>query len=191
MKQCNLTKGLVVFLTIMITLFCGVMPSAWADGCDDCEGEDFEGCYGFWHEGKMITPLSSGEEVSTASVGVLHFGETNCYGIGEITGHETVSVGPPASLFPTFYAEIIGTYTVNSDCTGTAVLCTTPVPLEPPILIPTQSVIAFVITSKGKEIQVVTTKMNASCLAPGVLEGLVSGNITPINIVGTIKNCDD
>ena len=189
MKQCDLTKGFVVFLTIMITLFCGLMPGAWADevsDCNICGDEKFEGCYGFSHYGKMITPQSSGNQVPMASVGFIYSD-----GNGNLTGYETVSLGPPVSILPTFSANITGTYEVNPDCTGTAWICATPD--IPNMTLPgTQSVIAFVITSNRKEIQIVTTKMDTSCLPLlDPLNPLVIGDITPINIVGTFESYDD
>ncbi len=185
MKQCNLTKGIVVFLTIMITLFCGVMPSSGAQpgdvpNCDYCcEGLNVEGCYGMSHEGMMITPNTGPKPVPMASVGVLCLVEdTENPGTGFITGHEMVSCGNIS-----FPAEISGTYEVYDDCTGTAWVCVT----QEGMTVGIESEIAFVI-SKGEEIQMVTTKMNTPCIT---LKNLPQGNIVPINIVGTAKICDD
>ena len=166
MKQCNLTKGLVVFLTIMITLFCGVMPSAWA-GCDYCDDQEFTGCYGFSDDGTMLmrivdrdgnpvddkygNPVFTKVPKAMTSVGVfclLDDGEKD--GMGTITGHEVMNFGG----LP-FNAELKGRYEVESDCTGTAWICVTPEG-APAI----ESEVSFVITGRNfDEIQMVTTKM--------------------------------
>jgi len=189
MKQCNLTKGLVVFLTIMITLFCGLMPSAWADGtppsCDCCESQKFdeEGCYGFSHDGMMMMMVDGKlSKLSTpmASVGVLHLGglyldETNNIWIGDITGNEMVQFGTDA-----FPAMLSGTYTVNPDCTGTAFICATPT-IPDGNNMGIRSEISFVII--GDEIQMVTTKMT-HCISN--VDTMVGAAI-PLNIVGIAK----
>ena len=179
MKQCDLTKGFVVFLTIMITLFCGVMPSSWADECNDCEKKQFEGCYGFSHDGMMITPATGPQPVPMASVGVFYLDEMENDGIGILSGDEMVNFG--GTSFP---ARISGTYTVKADCTGTAWICATQVGSEEGI----ESEIAFVITSKGEGLQMVTTKMWTPCTNNTPPE---TGNVVPINIVGTAKICDN
>ena len=174
MKQCNLTKGLVFFLTIMITLFCGLMPGAWAgDNCDYCEDQKFKGCYGFSHDGMMITPDTGPLPVPMASVGVFYLD-----GKGNLTGHEMVNFG--GTSFP---AEISGDYTVYPDCTGTATICA--IPYGSPFGI--ESTISFVITGKGEELQMLTTIMTP-CGTIDTIE-----NYVPINIVGTAKkqSCDD
>ena len=189
MKQCDLTKGLVVFLTIMITLFCGVMPSSGAQpgdvpNCDYCcEGLNVEGCYGMSHEGMMITPNTGPKPVPMASVGVLCLVEdTENPGTGSITGHEMVSCGNIS-----FPAEISGTYEVSDDCTGTALMCVNPSSLYP---IPSMwSEIAFVLTSNGEEIQIVTTRITTPCVEEPLLPGEM-GNVVAINITGTLKKQD-
>ena len=185
MKQCDLTKGLVFFLTIMITLFCGLMPGAWAEGisdCDDCKDMELEGCYGFSDNGKLIMPdpTNPTESItaSMASVGLLCLEEN-----GNITGFETTSLGPD---FPDYFpapvlGEILyGHYEVDPDCRGTATIC----------IVNSQgggieSTISFVITDKGKEIQMVTTNMEPCGNTPAAWV------YRPINIVGTLKICDD
>ena len=174
MKQRNLTKGLVVFLTIMITLFCGVMPSAWAtNGCNYCDNvEEFEGCYGFSHDGRMMELHQvSGQQMPPskpmASVGVF-------YAVDEIiSGHEMVMFGDES-----FPADLSGTYEVNSDCTGTLWICATPEGMAEGIM----SEISFVIS--GDEIQMVTTKMTY-CLYGSVPTDI--GAAIPLNIVGFAK----
>ena len=178
MKQCDLTKGFVVFLTIIITLFCGVMPSSWAGdsaNCDYCKNQKFEGCYGFSHDGMMITPDTGPLPVPMASVGVFYLD-----GKGNLTGHEMVNFG--GESFPaTINGNIIE---MLSDCTGTVTICATPENGDTGGI---ESEISFVIT--GDEIQMLTTKMthcvnNENSGVPAAIA---------LNIVGTAKkqNCDD
>ena len=175
MKQCNLTKGLVIFLTVMITFFCGVVvvPGSWAEdtpSCDCCEGQEFKDCYGFSHDGMMMMMVDGKPgklPTPMASVGVLHLDEN-----GGLSGHETVQCGTT-----TFPANISGTYTVNADCTGTASICATPQGITQGMW----SDISFVIT--GDEIQMVTTKMT-HCV------NNVNTNVDaaiPFNIIGIAK----
>ena len=181
MKQCDLTKGLVVFLTIMITFFCGVMPSSWAEDsvefeCDCCKHQKFKGCYGFLHDGMMMMMVNgqpSAPQIPMASVGVFYLD-----GKGNLTGHEMVNLGGIS-----FYAKINGTYTVNHDCTGTAWICATPENNGSII----ESEISFVVTGRNlDELQMVTTKMT-SCDDSSVVVAI------PLNIVGIAKKqgCDD
>ena len=195
MKQCDLTKGLVVFLTIMITLFCGVIPSSWAGdsaNCDYCENQKFEGCYGFSLSGIMLvqevddkgivfdkqgSPVFS--DVPMASLGVFYLDGN------KITGRETARYGTI-----TFDAKFEGTYEVAGDCMGTVTICAIPIISEgdnnsnPP---PLSSTISFVITSE-EELQMVTTSMKpcggdvSSTTLP-----LPVPIIEPINIVGIAK----
>jgi hypothetical protein len=192
MKQCDLTKGFVVFLTIMITLFCGVMPSSWAEDCvvsecDYCDSQNFEGCYGFSHSGIMLMqnvdingPVfdNKGNPVITetpmASGGLLCLTDD-----GKLTGHEMVQFGTDS-----FHAMISGSYTVCPDCTGTATICAIPDGSPSGI----ESTIFFVITSEGKEIQMVTTDMVPCVSVPTSVSAASSVPIIePINIVGIAK----
>ena len=212
MKQCNLTKGLVVFLTIMITLFCGVMPSSGAQpgdvsDCDDCKNRNFEGCYGFSHTGDYIItvpenfppatpPTLIDLQVTMVSNGVYHLD-----GNRGLTGEETVRLVFPLpsplnyEYPPSFFtAQIIGTYDVNENCSGTASVCVTPdyPPLIPGVpVLGLQSEISFVIGSNGEEIIMTTVKMNTPCRNPLLPDEM--GNVVPINIVGPVKklSCDD
>ena len=188
MKQCDLTKGLVVFLTIMFTLFCGVMSSSWA-GSDFCDDQEFDGCYGFSHSGIMLMqnvdnngPVfdNKGNPVITeapmSSVGVF------CLDVdGNLTGREIVRYGTI-----TFPATISGEYEVCSDCTGTAWICAIPDGSPSGI----ESTISFVVTTEREELQMVTTDM-VPCVSP-VLSVSASSTppapiIEPINIVGIAK----
>lgn len=196
MKQCNLTKGLVVFLTIMITLFCGVMPSSGTEDCVEsecnyCDSQKFEGCYGFSHSGIMLVQnVDSNNEPVFDNKGNPVFTEAPMASVGvfyldgkDLTGHEMVRFGTD-----TFHATISGTYTMCPDCTGTARICA----IRDDSFSGIQSTISFVITSDGKELQMVTTGMEP-CLMPSSPVPSVSTSspplpiIEPINIVGIAK----
>ena len=197
MKQCNLTKGFVVFLTIMITLFCGFMPSAWADDVSDCNccsnPQKIVGCYGFSHDGGMQmrsvdkdgnpvfdkdgNPVFTELPIPMASVGVLHLDGVN------LTGHEMVQFGTD-----TFPAVLIGTYTLNpdnNDCTGTASVCAiSTIPEGNNMGI--WSEISFVIT--GDDIQMVTTKMTHCFIdESNQVVNTYNDAAIPLNIVGIAK----
>ena len=195
MKQCNLTKGFVVFLTITITLFCGVMPSSWA-GSDYCDDLNLQGYYGFSHDGMMLmriidkdgnpvidkhgAPVYAKLPTPMASVGVLKFdasidGSKDGSIVGSIDGHEMVQFG--TDIFP---ATLSGTIRVKSDCTGTAWICATPTIPEGNIM-GIRSEISFVIT--GDEIQMLTIKMT-HCVNN---EDTGVDAATPLNIVGNAK----
>jgi len=174
MKKSDLTKGFVVFFTLMITFFCGLMPSAWA-GCDCCDDQEFAGCYGFSHEGMMmmVNGKPSKLPIPMASVGVFYLEEMGEDGIGKLSGDEMVNFGGIS-----FSAKISGTYRVNPDCTGTAWICAAD-PIDPYGAI--ESEISFVITGCNfDEIQMVTNKMT-SCYDSNVVVA------TPLNIVGIAK----
>ena len=178
MKQCDLTKGLVVFLTIMITLFCGLIPGSWAIDddvfkCNVCANQSFKGCYGFSVSGAILLPQESETPVPVANVGVFYLD-----GKGNLTGHEVMNFGGTP-----FYEEISGTYTVNPDCTGTAKIGSPLFTSEgdnnfnlPPLV----STIFFVVNSEGKELQMMTIIMEP-------IGSSYTGDILPINLVGIAK----
>ena len=189
MKQCNLTKGLVVFLTIMFTLFCGVMPGAWAEEeaddvlkCNSCEGQIFKGCYGFSHKGMMDmlvvdaggNPVvdDDGNPVFTGPIPMASAGIFCLDGMEKLIGREMVNLG--GTSFP---AKIIGRYRVNPDCTGRALICATPINGGPAI----KSEIVFVIAGPDfEELQMLTTEMT-SCDANNLVVA------KPIGILGIAK----
>lgn len=148
MKRCDLTKSLGVFLAIMITLFCGLIPNLWASDdaaeCYCCTNQSLKGCYGFSESGTMLINSVS---VTMTSVGFLHSD-----GNGNLTGHETVNLGGDS-----FTGEIEGTYEVNPDCTGTMTVCSYTKDSDFPSL---EIEISFVITGYGQEeVRTLTTDM--------------------------------
>ena len=111
MKQCDLTKGLVFFLTIIITLCCGLIPSSWA-GDVVCTNKSLKGFYGFSEKGQMELP--DGEVVSYGSVGFF-----NADGKEKISGEETLRLGNE-----TIKADFAGWYEFDENCRGTAYIWT-------------------------------------------------------------------
>ena len=111
MKRCDLTKGLVFFLTIIITLCCGLIPSSWAEDVV-CTNKSLKGLYGFSEKGQM--ELQGEGVVSYGSVGVFI-----ADGKGNISGEETLRLGDQ-----TIGAEFEGRYDFNENCMGTAYITT-------------------------------------------------------------------
>ena len=111
MKRCDLTKGLVFFLSIIITLCCGLIPSSWA-GDVVCTNKSLKGLYGFSEKGQM--ELQDEEVVSYGSVGVF-----NADGKGNISGEETLRLGEY-----TIEATFQGEYEFDENCRGTAYITT-------------------------------------------------------------------
>ena len=137
MKRCDLTKGLVFFLTIIITLCCGVIPSSWADHDDDvvCTNESLHGTYGFSQSGTVLVPTKKGpEEHSFYCVGIF-----KANGQGGIEGVETITAGGDDKI--TFESNFEGTYEIGSDCRGIVyVMAETPIegvlmPIETSVVI--------------------------------------------------------
>lgn len=149
MKRCDLTKGLVFFLTIIITLCCGLIPSSWAEdnAVCGCTNKSLKGFYGFSQSGSMIVPWHS-EPVLVGSVGYFI-----ANGKGIISGgRETLRIGSHTINV----AELEGTYMVNDDCMATAWITadkdtTEEVNME----------ISLVITGRGgEEVHLLTTSID-------------------------------
>ena len=164
MKQCNLTKGFVVFLTITITFFFGLMPSAWANGEPSCAQSDFQGFFAFTESGTVRMVMGGG--VITSLLPIASAGWIDMQWIddntGTISGIETVNLGGVP-----FQASIDGTLNLLSDndncnCTGTAIVTVTPDPIHP-LFPPVNTTFSFVLTNDGKlsEIRTLTTQMTA------------------------------
>ena len=172
MKQCNLTKGLVVFLTITITFFFGLMPSAWANGEPSCAQSDFQGFFAFTESGTVRMVMGGGVITSLlpiASAGWIDV-QWNGADTGTISGIEMVNMGGVP-----FQAGIAGTFDTSSDgdnsnCTGIATVTVTPTPIHP-LFPPVYTTFSFVINSNGKqsEIRTLTTEMIPTAFpAPGL-----------------------
>ncbi len=134
-------------------IVCGLLASgapamAESDSLLHCSNRTLFGDYGnFNSEGVLIGTPGLPQEAQFRSIGVYHFN-----GNGNFTGVEhTVINGTPLELDWTANS---GTYSVNSNCTGTMVLNTpnSPVPLS----------LFFVLVKQGKELH---TVLNASAIA--------------------------
>ena len=183
MKQCDLTKGLVVFLTIMITLFCGVMPSSWADGTPSCDQNDFQGFFAFAESGTVQMVMSKKTSLlPIASIGSLdmHWDENsdNQYGAGIITGTETINLG---GVF--FNASIEGEFVMSSNCTGTATIAVIPTYPESVPFPPVETVFSFVFSGNGKQSEIRTLITQMIPITPEEVE-LV---FVPLAITGIAK----
>lgn len=107
MKRCDLTKGLVFFLTIIITLCCGLIPSSWA-GDAVCTNKSLKGYYGFSESGEMKVIA---EVKSYTSIGFFC-----ANGKGNICGEETLQLGYDETIEAVFE----GTYEIYENCRGKA-----------------------------------------------------------------------
>jgi hypothetical protein len=110
------------------------------DVAKGCSNRTLRGDYGFLAQGVLIGIPGLPTEVQFRSVGVAHFD-----GKGNLTWQEhTVENGRP--LNPD-WVQASGTYAVNPNCTGAAVVNTpnSPFPLT----------LSFVVVKEGREIQMV------------------------------------
>lgn len=117
-------------LVMCCSLF--LAPSA---GAASCSNITLQGAYGYHAEG-ALSPAPN-LSLTFRSVGMAHFD-----GDGHVTWVEHTVIGG-VSLSPGFTAAS-GTYTVNSNCTGIAVINTpnSPVPLR----------LSFVVVNDGKQV---------------------------------------
>lgn len=127
---------------ILATIVCGLLASgtsALAQSNDgQCSNQTLFGDYGFAADGVLLpTPAVS---LEFRSVGMAHFN-----GKGNLTWVEHTVIG--GTLLEPGWTDASGSYTVNANCTGTAVVNTpnSPVPLN----------LAFVVVRHGKEVHTV------------------------------------
>ncbi len=97
-KMARTTLGIIFFATLV-----ALAPAVQAHGCSM---SDVAGNYGYTSSGTIVTPPVG----VFATVGHVTFSPT-----GTLSGAQTTSI---AGNF--FDETVSGTYTVNSDCTGTA-----------------------------------------------------------------------
>lgn len=105
-----------------------------------CTNRTLRGDYGFVAQGVLIGIPGLPPEVQFRSVGVAHFD-----GKGNLTWQEhTVENGRPLN---SHWVQASGTYVVNPNCTGTAVINTpnSPFPLN----------LVLVVVKEGREIQTI------------------------------------
>ena len=107
------------------TIVCGslALGASMAQASGHCSNRTIDGDYGFSAEGVLLP--APGVTLQFRSTGVAHFD-----GKGNVTWVEHTVINGQ-SLQPGFIAAS-GTYTVNPDCTGTAMVNTpnSPVPLN-------------------------------------------------------------
>ena len=144
MKQCDLTKGLVFFLTIIIILCCGLIPSSWAEDDDGDYNKIFKGKYTYSQAGS----------IQVAGTVKLPFGAIGSFitnGKGKIyCGRETVRLGGN-----TIIAIFDGTYELDENCMGTATIEVEANDHPSPLIME----MALAITKDGKEVHLLTTKI--------------------------------
>jgi hypothetical protein len=140
-------------LATHLIIICGLLVSGASataqsdDGHCACTNRTLSGDYGDAAEGVLIGTPGLPQEAQFRSVGMYHFD-----GKGNITGLEhTVINGMPLDVDWTANS---GTYSVNSNCTGTMVLNTpnSPIPLN----------LFVVVVREGREFH---TVLNASAIA--------------------------
>jgi len=121
---------------------CGLLASgasAMAQSDDgQCSSHTLFGDYGFAAEGVLLP--APGVSLTFRSVGMAHFD-----GKGNLTWVEHTVIN--GTLLQPVWTEAIGSYSVNPNCTGTAVVNTpnSPVPLN----------LSFVVVRQGKEVHTV------------------------------------
>jgi hypothetical protein len=99
--------------------------SAFAD--DTCSTKTFQGAYGFTLTGSFLPALTVGEFGFGGGEGAVPIQGIQLItsdGKGNLTDKESVSLGgePLAATAANPFSNHYGTYTVESDCTGTAFL---------------------------------------------------------------------
>jgi hypothetical protein len=123
-------------------LVCGLLFTLSSVRADDedtkCTNRTLRGDYGFTAEGVLIGTPGLPVQAPFRSVGLAHFD-----GKGNLTWLEHTVVN--GTLLEADWTAASGTYSVNANCTGTAVVNTpnSPVPLK----------LAFVVVKEGKEVR--------------------------------------
>lgn len=128
-----------------LMVLCGMLVcciSAVADSSDDvhCSDRTISGDYGWTAQGLVSTAPQAPPQGTFSAVGTAHFD-----GRGNIAWLEHTVVN--GTVLGAYWTSATGTYTVNANCTGTAVVFTpnSPVPVN----------LAFVVVKRGKEIRTV------------------------------------
>ena len=132
-----------VLLMVAIALMLGGNALADNNGVGDgkCSNQTFFGDYGFTVNGTINPP---GTTIYISGVQMIH-----ADGKGNLVDTEAIVIDgvPLVDAPPSYFSEHIGTYTVNSNCTGLAFL--TNVPFGGVNFI----TLSFVVDKKGKQIR--------------------------------------
>jgi hypothetical protein len=114
--------------------------TAWSDSDDYCSDRTLHGEYGWAAQGLASPGPQLPPQAPFSAVGVAHFD-----GRGNLSWLEHTIIN--GEVQGSDWTKATGTYTVNSNCTGTAIVSTpnSPVPLN----------IALVVIREGKEIRTV------------------------------------
>jgi hypothetical protein len=141
MQRKSISRISIIAARVMVV--CGLLftvSGARADDDDKCTDRTLRGDYGFAAEGVLLGTPGLPAQAQFRSLGVAHFN-----GRGSLTWVEhTVVNGVPVNAD---FVLATGTYSVNANCTGTAVVTTpnSPVPLR----------LSLVIVKEGREIRTV------------------------------------
>jgi hypothetical protein len=138
-KERFMNKKLVVNAAALVLLTLGILGSAYAQGSPACNNGLIAGTYGFTIQGNKLA--GSGPIGPMVGVAMTQFD-----GIGGFTQIDTVTVDGQV-LADFSHSPATGTYTVNSDCTGTFTINFTDG--RPPV------VANFVVVRHGAEIDTV------------------------------------
>lgn len=132
-----------VLLMVAVALMLGGNALADNNGVGDgkCSNQTFFGDYGFTVNGTINPP---GTTIYISGVQMIH-----ADGKGNLVDTEAIVIDgvPLVDAPPSYFSEHIGTYTVNSNCTGLAFL--TNVPFGGVNFI----TLSFVVDKKGKQIR--------------------------------------
>jgi hypothetical protein len=107
-------------------MFAALVLSAFAN--DTCSSETFKGAYGFTITGFILPALTIGEFGFGGGEGAVPIQGIQLItsdGKGNLTDKESLNLGggqPQAATMENPFSNHYGTYTVDSDCTGTAFL---------------------------------------------------------------------
>lgn len=133
--------------TIICTVL-GIGSSAWAQtetwgrAQDEgtCSNRTLRGHYGYASEGVLIDNPGLPKTAPFRSIGMTHFD-----GHGNLTWLERTVIN--GKLLNSDWTAASGTYAVNANCTGTAVVVTpnSPVPLN----------LVFIVVNQGKEVDTI------------------------------------
>jgi len=153
MKQYDLTKGLVFFLTIIITLCCGLIPSSWALSDDENYNKILKGKYTYSQAGSIQVGGVEGVELPFGAVGsFITDGKGKIY-----CGIETVRLGGN-----TIMATFEGDYELDENFMGTVTI-DIEASDHPKDL---SMEMAIAVTKDGEEVHLLTTKIINNSASP-------------------------